>query len=163
MQDEVRAGSRGHGGLRLGALSRPTVCRGRPGPSEGPPPRPHPRAFSSPDSAAALVPCPPGPGGFSSALRSRPRPLPGLTVPALRALRPGSRRPSPLLQESDAVAAIGVLAEALPRTLVDALSVANGRPGPAGCGCQRPRVPAPATLSLARESRVRRDWGTLSS
>lgn len=47
---------------------------------------------------------------------------------AIRAQRPGSPRASALLQESDAVAAIGVLAKALPRTLVDALCVADGRP-----------------------------------
>lgn len=38
------------------------------------------------------------------------------------------------MQIADAVAPVGVLAEALPRSLVDAVRVADGRPGPSGVG-----------------------------
>lgn len=85
----------------------------------------------------------PGPLGVSPALQLWPRPVLALTLCAFCALRPGSCGAAALLLESDAVAAICVLAEALPRTLVDALRVADGRPGPARWKCQHPGVPVP--------------------
>lgn len=118
VQDDVCAGPRGHRRLRLRAVGLLDWQRARPGQ------RPRPR------------PWPPGP-------RPRPPPriprpaLPGvgaLTQPAPCALRPGLRLAAALLQEADAVAPIGVLADALSRSLVDALCVADGRPGPGGTG-----------------------------
>lgn len=85
----------------------------------------------------------PGPLGLSPALQLWPRPVLALTLCAFCALRPGSCGAAALLLESDAVAAISVLAEALPRTLVDTLRVADGRPGPARWRCQHPGVPVP--------------------
>lgn len=57
-----------------------------------------------------------------------------LTQPAPRALRLWPPVAAALLQKADAVAPIGVLAEALPGSLVDAVRVADGRPAPAERG-----------------------------
>lgn len=78
------------------------------------------------------------------ALQPWPRPLPALTLCALRTLRPGSCWTTVLLQESDTVAAVGVLAEALLRTLVDALCVSDGRPGKQDGGVSGPESLSPA-------------------
>lgn len=115
VQDEVCAGPGGHGRLRLGALGLGLLLLlcGWTAPGEARPAcSASPLHFSGPTFMAP--PPPPGPAPDPASIaRSRPRPRPELTQGA-----PGALRPEPLvaalLHKTDAVAPIGVLAEALP-------------------------------------------------